>query len=236
MQPAMGSNARLSVVLPTYNEEGAVGIVIQDIRTYTRDYQTEIIIVDSSTDNTPVIAREMGARVISKPPAGHGDALRTGLSASQHEIIITADCDNTYPMDYIPQLVHLILSGQYDLISCNRLTNRLKKEMPLTNKLANKAFAFLVRSLYGITVTDVTTGMFCMTQKLIQNIKLETLLTVPIELIIKTHLAGFKHREIDIPYRTRIGNVTLKKWRCGRAAILCILNYRFNLMLDPKHL
>ncbi len=226
----------LSLVMPTLNEERAIKIVVEDIRRYTRDYETEIIIVDSSTDNTPYIAREMGVQVITKEPAGHGHALRTGLQAAGNDIIITADCDNTYPMGYIPKLVNFILGSDCDLISCNRLTKNLKQEMPFANKLANKSFAFLVRLLYGIPVKDVATGMFCLTQKLNRSITLENYLTVPIELIIKTKLAGFKQYEMDIPYRTRIGDVTLQKWRSGKAALLCIFKYCFKLTIDPKRL
>ena len=232
----MPDRTTLSVVMPTYNEEGAVGVVIEDIRKYAKDFTTEIIIVDSSSDRTPEIARAMGAQVIQKPPAGHGDALRTGLSAARNDVIITADCDNTYPMEYIPVLVETLQRERCDLISCNRLTKNLGRAMPLANKLANKGFAFLVRALYGIQVTDVTTGMFCLTRKLMQSITLETFVTVPIELIIKANRAGFRHREIDIPYRIRIGEVTLQKWRCGKAALKCIFNYRFNLKMDPRQL
>ena len=101
------------------------------------------------------------------------------------------------------------------------------------NKLANRLFALLVRLLYGINVSDVATGMFCFTQHLNRAIHLETRLTVPIELIIKTHLAGFKQSEIDIPYRIRVGDVTLQRWKSAKAAIRCIFNYRFNLNIDP---
>ncbi|MCX8043025.1 MAG: glycosyltransferase family 2 protein [Desulfobacterota bacterium] len=226
----------ISIVLPTYNEENAVGVVVGDIKKYASDFVHEIIVVDSSTDRTPEIARALGARVLQKPPAGHGDALRTGLAAARGEIIITADCDNTYPMEYIPILIDTLQRERCDLISCNRLTRHLGDAMPFANKLANRAFAFLVRTLYGIHVTDVTTGMFCLTQRLNQSIKLETYVTVPIELIIKAHQAGFHHLEIDIPYRTRIGKVTLQRWRCGKAVIKCIFNYRFNLNIDPRHL
>jgi len=232
----MANKIKLSVVMPTLNEEGAIGIVLEEVKKYTTEYETEMIIVDSSTDQTPFIARSMGARVIARQPKGHGEALRTGMAAAQHDIIITADCDCTYPMEYIPRLVAMITSGPHDIISCNRLTKSLKKEMPATNKLANRGFAFLVRALYGINVKDVTTGMFCLTQKVNKGITLENFLTVPIELLIKAHLAGFKHREVDIPYRSRIGDVTLQKWRCGKAALLCIFNYRFHLHIDPRQI
>jgi glycosyltransferase involved in cell wall biosynthesis len=232
----MPEKTSLSVIMPTYNEEQAVGMVLEQVKHYSSAFETEIIIVDSSSDQTAEIARSMGATVIKTPPRGHGDALRKGLAAAQHDFIITADCDNTYPMEYIPILLDLIKAGDHDLISCNRLTPQLKDQMPLSNKLANHGFAFLVRLLYGVKVKDVATGMFCLTQALKSKIHLETFVTVPIELIIKTHLAGFRHYELDIPYRTRIGDVTLQKWRCGKAGLKCIFNYRFNLNIDPDEL
>lgn len=232
----MREELSLSVVMPTYNEEAAIGMVLEEVKHYSAGLKTEIIIVDSSTDHTASIARSMGATVIVRPPKGHGDALRAGLAAARYDIIITADCDNTYPMEYIPVLVGRIHSGGCALISCNRLTKALRREMPFANKLANQCFALLVRLLYGISVKDVTTGMFCMTQNLNRSIQLENCVTVPIELIIKTHLAGFRQSELDIPYRARIGDVTLQKWRCGKAALKCIFKYRLGLNIDPNDL
>ncbi len=234
METKMTDVLLISIVMPSYNEEQAVGVVLDDITRHGASFNKEIILVDSSTDRTAEIAQDKGAAVIQTPPAGHGAALRQGLSAARGDIIITADCDNTYPMEYIPKLIHIIQNEPVDLISCNRLTARLRKEMPFSNKVANKLFALLVRVLYGIAVRDVATGMFCLTRKLRDTIILENNLTVPIELIIKTHLAGFRQKEINIPYNVRIGDVTLRKWTCGIAALKCIFNYRFKLDIDPR--
>ncbi|MCX8043027.1 MAG: glycosyltransferase family 2 protein [Desulfobacterota bacterium] len=232
----MSERITLSVVMPSFNEERAVGPMIESIRTYSRDFDTEIVVVDSSNDRTPDIAASMGARVIRQKPQGHGIALRTALLAARHDIIITTDCDTTYPMEYIPRLVTTLTQQGYDIISCNRLTRQLGQEMPLTNKLANKGFAFLVRLLYGIQVHDVTTGMFCMRQKVAKSIDWETNYAFPCEMIIRANRAGFRHTEMDIPYRMRIGEVTLHKWRSGKAYIRCIFKYRFNLAIPPSKL
>lgn len=226
----------VSVVMPSFNEEGAIGPMIESIRRYSQEYDTEIVVVDSSSDRTPDIAASMGARVIRQRPQGHGIALRTALREARHDIIITTDCDNTYPMEYIPQLVSLIQNGGYDIISCNRLTRHLGHEMPFANKLANRAFAFLVRWLYGIKVHDVTTGMFCMRRTVVTAIEWETNYSFPCEIIIRSYHAGFRHIEIDIPYRMRIGEVTLHKWRSGMAYLRCIMKYRFHLNIPPEKL
>jgi glycosyltransferase involved in cell wall biosynthesis len=226
----------ISVVMPTLNEEKAIGTMIEQIRTHAADYETEIVVVDSSTDRTPEIARELGARVIRQPKQGHGLALRRAIQEATHDIIITTDCDNTYPLDYIPQLVDLVERGGYDIVSCNRLTKQLGKEMPWLNKLGNKTFALMVRMLYGIPVHDVTTGMFCLRKKVSEAIPWETNYAFPCELIVRAHLAGFRHKEIDIPYKIRIGEVTLNRWRSGKAYLRCITKYRFNLGFHPSTL
>lgn len=232
----MGERIRLSVVMPSYNEEGAIGAMLESVYSNTADFDTEIVVVDSSRDKTPEIAASLGARVISQEPQGHGIALRTAIKAARHDIIITTDCDNTYPMDYIPQLVGHLLSGGYDLISCNRMHALLGTEMPASNKMANHGFAFLVRMLYGINVHDVSTGMFCMKRHVNDSIAWETNYAFPCEIILRSHLDGFRCTEVDIPYHVRTGDVTLNKWRSGKAYLRCIFNYRFKLGVDPAKL
>jgi len=225
---------KLSVVMPSFNEEKAIGPMIDSIRKNAAGLDLEIIVVDSSRDKTPEIAESMGARVIRQEPRGHGIALRTAIAAASGDVIITSDCDNTYPMEYIPELVKLVTDGGYDIVSCNRLTKTLGREMPLANKIANKSFAFLVRLLYGAPVHDVSTGMFCMKRRVPDAIKWETNYSLPCEIIVRSRLGGFKHREIDIPYRLRLGEVTLNRWRSGKAYLRCILNYRLRLGIRPE--
>jgi glycosyltransferase involved in cell wall biosynthesis len=232
----MAEKIKVSVVMPTLNEEKAIPVMVEQIRKHTADYDTEIVVVDSSTDRTPEVARELGCRVIQQPKQGHGVALRSAIAAAQHDIIITTDCDNTYPMEFVPKLVDLLQNQGYDLVSCNRLTKQLGTEMPFMNKLGNKAFALMVRLLYGIPVHDVTTGMFALKRKLANTILWETNYSFPCELIVRSVRGGFQHKEIDIPYRLRIGEVTLNRWRSGKAYLRCILKYRFNLGFNPKSL
>ncbi len=229
----MTEQPTLSVVMPSFNEEQAIGPMIDSVKKHTGSFTTEIIVVDSSKDRTPQIAADKGARVITQKPRGHGIALRTAISEARNDIIITTDCDNTYPMDHIPRLMNMITADNYDIISCNRLTKALGKEMPFSNKAANWMFAFLVRNLYGIPVHDVSTGMFCMKRIVNESINWETNYSFPCEIIIRSNLAGFTFTETDIPYRIRIGDVTLNKWRSGKAYLRCIFNYRFNLKIDP---
>lgn len=227
------SSLSLSVVTITLNEERAIGKVISDVQAATGG-NCEIVVVDSSTDRTPEIAESMGAKVVRQEPRGYGIAMRTALLAGSGDVIISTDCDDTYPMEMIPEFMKGIEEG-YDIVSGSRLKGHLKPaHMPVPNWLANWLFAQMSATLYGFPATDVTTGMRAYRREVLHSIDWETNYALPAELVIRPALAGCKIKEIAIPYRERVGVVTLNKWRSGKAFIRGILKYRFGWQIDPK--
>ena len=100
---------KVSVVIPAYNEEAAVGQDIDAIRRAmeTTEYPYEILVVnDGSRDQTEEIALQRGARVINHHEnKGVGWTRKTGIQAAEGEIIVMIDGDGTYPADQIPVLL-----------------------------------------------------------------------------------------------------------------------------------
>src|SRR5690348_5499279 len=100
---------KVSIVLPAYNEELAIGKVIDDINAAMAGgrYDYEILVVDdNSTDKTPVIAKEKGVRVVHRSVnAGAGAARRTGIREAQGEVIVMLDADGTYECSDIPKML-----------------------------------------------------------------------------------------------------------------------------------
>ena len=89
---------KLTVSMITMNEEGAVAKVIADIKRVAPD--AEILLVDSSKDRTAEIAQELGCRVIKQfPPQGYGPAMDRAVREASGEVVITLDCDDTYPVE-----------------------------------------------------------------------------------------------------------------------------------------
>jgi glycosyltransferase involved in cell wall biosynthesis len=227
------SRLSLSVVTITLNEERAIAKVIDDVQKATGG-DCEIVVIDSSTDRTPEIARSMGAKVIHQEPMGYGIAMRTALLAGSGDVIISTDCDDTYPMEMIPEFMKWIEQG-YDIVSGSRLLGQFKPQhMPISNWLANWMFAVMSRSLYHFPATDVTTGMRAYRREVLHSIDWETNYALPAELVIRPALAGKKIKEIAIPYRERVGAVTLDKWRSGKAFLRGIFKYRMGWEIDPK--
>lgn len=225
----------LSVVMPALNEERAIAVVVQDIKKYAAAFNPEIIIVDSSTDKTPEIARSLGCKVISMPKCGPGRAIITGLHASRGEVVIVSDCDNTYPMEMIPEFIRWYQQG-YDFVNGSRL-HKKQKAMPWLNWLGNRIFALLVAIPFAIRTKDIASGMRLYSRRLINAAQWETNYSFWIEIMVKTKKMGFKIKEISIDYRSRIGEPTVNLFRSGRCFLLCILKYRFNLgFIDPSKL
>src|SRR5437763_11170760 len=89
----------------------------------------EAFIVGSGRDRTAEIAEELGCRVFKQfPPRGYGPAMDRAVRDAGGDVVITLDCDDTYPVEAIPTLVSLI-EGGFDLVNTTR-THRRPEAMP----------------------------------------------------------------------------------------------------------
>jgi glycosyltransferase involved in cell wall biosynthesis len=201
---------KLTVSMITMNEEGAIAKVVGDIRRVAPD--AEILVVDSSKDRTAEIAQSLGCRVIKQfPPQGYGPAMDRAVREGAGDVVITLDCDDTYPVDAIPEMMRLIDDG-YDLVNTTR-TWRRPKAMPFANFLANRLFALGARVLHGLRTTDVHSGMRAYRKSMIEQLQWDPRgPALPVDMYVIPHRRGFKVVEIPIDYRERIGTTTLHRF------------------------
>ena len=201
---------KLTVSMITMNEEGAVAKVIHDIRRVAPD--AEILLVDSSKDRTAEIAQELGCRVIRQfPPQGYGPAMDRAVREASGDVVITLDCDDTYPVETIPELMRLIEQG-YDLVNTTRVWRR-PKAMPFANFIANRVFALGARILHGLKTTDVHSGMRAYRKSMIDNVQwIAKGAALPVDMYVIPHRRGYRIAEIPIDYRERIGTTTLHRF------------------------
>ncbi len=210
----------VAVVMGAYNEEAAVGSVLDDIARVTNG-AADVTIVDSSTDRTPEIARKKGASVISQPPRGYGEAVREAILAPDRPVIVTTDCDATYPMEAIPRLLGWINCG-YDVVSGDRLYQGADA-MPRVNKWGNAGFALLSSLLVGRRLHDVTTGMRAYRREVVRDIEWTENTGLSAELLLRPVSRGYQVREEPIEYRERAGETTLDPLAGGAAIAKSIL-------------
>ncbi len=200
----------LTVGMISMNEEGAVGGVIDDIRKHAPD--AEILLVDSSKDQTPQIAEARGARVVRQfPPKGYGPAMHRLLYEARTDVIITMDCDGTYPADRIPQLRELVEDGA-DIVNATR-TRHAPKAMPLPNYFANRLFAATAHAVHGLETTDVHSGMRAYRTSMLRAVDVDPMgPALPVDLLVIPARLGYRIVEVEIPYFERIGTTTLQRW------------------------
>jgi glycosyltransferase involved in cell wall biosynthesis len=201
---------KLTVSMITMNEEGAVAKVIHDIRRVAPD--AEVLLVDSSKDRTAEIAQELGCRVIKQfPPQGYGPAMDRAVREGSGDVVITLDCDDTYPVEAIPEMMRLIDQG-YDLVNTTRVWKR-PKAMPFANFLANRLFALGARVMHGLKTTDVHSGMRAYRKSMIERVKWTPKgAALPVDMYVIPYRMGFRTVEIPIDYRERIGTTTLHRF------------------------
>jgi glycosyltransferase involved in cell wall biosynthesis len=214
----------LAVVMGTYNEAEAIGTVLEDIETVTNG-RAEVVCVDGSSDRTPEIAREHGATVIEQEPQGYGVAVREAVLAPERPVVVTTDCDDTYPMERLPDFLEAINDGA-DVVSGDRLYYGAD-EMPGLNRLGNELFALLASVAMGERVHDTTTGMRAYRRDLLQKIRWTENTGLSAELLMRPVMRGYEVRERPIEYDERKGETKLDPFEGGAAIAKSILKVAF---------
>ncbi|MEO5337919.1 MAG: glycosyltransferase family 2 protein [Magnetospirillum sp. WYHS-4] len=218
--------ADITVAMITMNEEAAVGKVIRDIRVALPE--AEVLVVDSSSDRTPEIAAELGATVLRQfPPQGYGPAMDRALRSGSRPVVVTLDCDDTYPVDRIAPLAALVLDEGWDLVDGSRL-ERKPAAMPWINYLANWGFASIASLLFVRRVTDLHSGMRAYRKTMIDQLSYQPKgAALPVELLLRPIRRGFRVTSVFIPYRERVGVSTMRPLESAYWTAKRILAARF---------
>src|SRR3989338_3111290 len=149
----------VTVMLPAYNEEQAIGKVIDDIHRAMKDtqYRYEILVVDDhSEDRTVEIAQAKNARVVKRVfRGGSGASRRTGILAAEGEIIVMLDADGTYEAPDIPKM--LAFFPDYDQVNGARTSEQgtLKLLRAPAKWFIRKLACYLTR----VNIPDLNTGL-----------------------------------------------------------------------------
>ncbi len=150
----------ISVLIPAYNEEKAIGHVLEDVKKAlaTVKEKSEIIVVDDgSKDRTAQIVKSAGGvKLLSNATnRGYGSSLKKGLKACSGEWVLITDADGTYPAAAIPGL--LGERDGYDMVVGARTGNNVK--VPLARRPAKWFLGKLANYLAGQEIPDINSGL-----------------------------------------------------------------------------
>ncbi len=229
---------KLSVLIPSYNEEKTIEKIIDKIleQKVNGINGLEIIVVDDgSQDRTREIInsldKKIGTRlrpIFHEKNSGKGAAIRTAVDNMTGDVCIIQDADLEYdPIDY-PLILEPIISGRADCVYGSRFTgSQPKRVLFFWHYLANRFLTMLSNMVTNFNLTDMETCY--------KAFKCEILKTIPIrcnrfgfepEITAKIARRGLRLYEVGISYSGRTYDEGKKiTWVDGLKAIFVILKY-----------
>jgi glycosyltransferase involved in cell wall biosynthesis len=222
------AGGKVSVIIPTMNEERSIGLVIDEVKGALGQRPHEILVVDTaSKDRTREIARERGAQVIDEPRRGYGRAYKTGFENATGDYIATLDADMTYPASEIPGLLEMLEKDGLDFITTNRFARMEKGAMSAKHRIGNWVLSTTTRILFRVKVKDSQSGMWVFKRGILKGLDLRSdQMSLSEEIKIEA-FKKFKSAEMPISYRVRVGEVKLSSWRDGSGNLKYLFRKRF---------
>ncbi|MBZ0206221.1 MAG: glycosyltransferase family 2 protein [Flavobacteriales bacterium] len=199
----------IDVIIPAFNEQEAVGLVVGDI---PKGLVRHIVVVNNaSSDKTSEMARAAGAIVVDQPMRGYGNACLKGIAqVASHEpppdIVAFIDADNSDNPEQMTEVVAPIVEGRADFVIGSRaLGHRDAGSMMPQQIFGNWIATRLLKLFYGVKYTDL--GPF-------RAVRWEALQAMgmrdrtfgwTVEMQLKAAKQGLRIVEVPVDYRKRIG-------------------------------
>ena len=200
---------KIVVIIPAFNEENAVGIVIREI---PKHLVAEIIVVNNnSNDQTAQIAKEAGATVLNENRQGYGWACLKGIDYCKQQnilpdIVVFMDADHSDYPEEMSAVIKPIIEQNFDMVIGSRaLGKRERGSMTPQQILGNWLATNLIKIFYGVTYTDLGPFRAITFEKLIAMKMQDTTYGWTVEMQLKAAKMKLKVVEVPVNYRSRIG-------------------------------
>ncbi len=202
---------RISVVLPTKEEEGAFSTIASLKRMFPSGL--EIIVIDKSGREFFGRIKKTGVRVFRQRSNGVENAMIEGLRKSRGSVIASVDADGTHELSGVERGMRLIEAGRADLVLGNRMGGLEQGSMSGYLRFGNAVLSWIFNLLYGQSIHDVLTGMLIMDRKALDAVKGINPEGNPIAFFqVQIAKRGFRLGEVRIKYsKRRYGKSRLAK-------------------------
>jgi len=239
-QHARVSVKKLSIIIPVYNEEKTIGVILDRIN-YVRllgNIEKEVIVInDCSQDGTEQAVSQYHSQHPELSIACHrhernqgkGAAIRTGIAHATGEFLLVQDADLEYDPSEYNALLKPIVNGFADVVYGSRfIGGNPHRILFFWHSIGNRLLTFLSNLFTNLNLTDMETGYKVFRTSIIQRIHLEeNRFGFEPELTAKiAQVKGIRIYEVGISYYGRTFHEGKKiGWKDGFRAIFCILKY-----------
>ena len=166
-------NPDVAVVVPAYNEEHRVGVVVTGLREH---FGTVVVVDDGSADRTAEVARAAGAQVVRHPSnLGQGAALQTGfafaLAEARMRYVLTFDSDGQHRVEDAVALLRTARETDVDVVLGSRFLEP-GAAMPRVRRAVLRAGIAFTRATTRLAVTDTHNGLRVLNRRAVAAIDL----------------------------------------------------------------
>jgi glycosyltransferase involved in cell wall biosynthesis len=206
--------APVTVVVAAYDEEGAIGHVLDGIAPEACGLAVETIVVDDgSGDRTSEVAEAHGAYVVTlRRNCGHGIALRVGYDLASRlgaRFIVTLDADGEWDPADIPSVLQPLIDDEADFVVGSRVLGTDEGD-DLVRRAGVRVFAALVRLLTGVHVTDTSSALRALRPEVTQTVRQEQVQYQTSELLIGAICRGYRVTERPVSHHSRLAGESKK--------------------------
>ncbi|GAB5550977.1 MAG: glycosyltransferase family 2 protein [Saprospiraceae bacterium] len=203
--------AVIDVIIPAYNEESSIGLVLNDI---PKSIVREVIVCNNaSTDQTVAVARAAGATVVDQPKKGYGSACLKGMEyikqkplENQPDIVVFLDGDYSDHPEELSILIQPILTEDYDMVIGSRALGAMEKGAMMPQQIFGNWLATnLIRLFYGYDFTDLGPFRAIKWKKLLEIDMQDPDFGWTVEMQVKAAKYKLKSIEKAVTYRKRVG-------------------------------
>lgn len=196
---------KIAVLLPCYNEELTIGKVVQDFR---RELPEAAIYVydNNSSDKTTEVALAHGAIVRQEPRQGKGNVVRSMFRDIDADVYVMADGDDTYPAEFVHDIIRPVIDGEANLVIGDRLSNGtyFNENKRQFHGFGNTLVRNLINRLYKSSINDIMTGYRAFDPLFVKSLPVTSPgFEIETEMSIHALDNKFLIKEVAIDYRDR---------------------------------
>lgn len=196
---------KIAVLIPCYNEELTIEKVIKDFRKELPEADIYVY-NNNSKDKTKEIAIKNGAIVVDEYKQGKGNVVRSQFRDIEADIYVMVDGDDTYPAEFVHQLIEPVRNGQADMTIGYRLSNGTyqKENKRPFHEFGNNLVKKAINVLFDTKLKDIMTGYRVFNKRFVKNMPvLSPKFEIETEMSLYALDKKYIIKEIPIVYRDR---------------------------------
>lgn len=212
---------KVSVVIPAYNEQDAVGTVVRDVLAHMPDLAEVIVVDDGSADQTADMAEAAGATVIRSPyNKGNGAAVKTGIRRASGDVVIMMDGDGQHSAADAVRLLDPIRQGHDMAVGARNFGSQAGLHRGLANWLYNTLASYVA----GHRIPDLTSGFRAIRRDVARRFLylLPNTFSYPSTITMALFRAGFSVAYVPIEAAQRVGRSKISYLRDGTRFLIII--------------